>query len=176
MKLMECAASPRSGSYAVKARSSRSRRNGDCARLRRVAAAAPPALTLLALWAANAAATELHFDCARTNESAKVDIDIDRRFLQIMWSEGVAEEFLNGDSYISGPDSFGEKQKVTFVLEVAKNVVTFGADRACLQSGSKRECEDQSSRNTLDLASGEMKYDEGDTVAILHCAPVSRRF
>jgi len=33
-------------------------------------------------------ATEFHFDCARTNQSLKVDIDTDRRFLQLMWSEG----------------------------------------------------------------------------------------
>ena len=120
-------------------------------------------------------ATEFHFDCARTNQSVKVDIDTDRRFLQLMWSEGVAEEYSNGDSYISGPDSFGEEQKVTYVMEASKNVVTFGTDRACLQSGSRGKCQDQSIRNTLDLASGELKYDEGDSVAIFQCAPAPRR-
>lgn len=130
---------------------------------------------LLAFAASSARATEIHLDCARTNQTAKVDIDTERRFLQIMWSEGVAEEFLDGDSYISGPDSFGEKEKVTYVLEIAKNIVTFGTNRVCLQSGSKRKCEDQSIRNTIDLTSGEMKYDEDDSIAILHCEPASRR-
>ncbi|HXY59609.1 MAG TPA: hypothetical protein VEH76_13635 [Methylocystis sp.] len=120
-------------------------------------------------------ATEFHFDCARTSQSVQVDVDTDRRFLQVVWSEGFAEEYANGESYISGPDSFGEKQKVTYVLEVSRNVVTFGADRACLQSGSKRKCEDQSIRNTLDLSSGELKYDEGDSIAIFHCAPAPKR-
>jgi hypothetical protein len=137
--------------------------------------AALPAAMLLILSASNVAATELHFDCARTDQTAKVDIDTDRRFLQIMWSEGVAEEFLNGESYISGPDSFGEKQKVTYVFEAGRNIITFGTDRVCLQDGSKHKCEDQSIRNTLDLASGEMKYDEGDSVAVLRCAPAPRR-
>jgi hypothetical protein len=120
-------------------------------------------------------AAEFHFDCARTNQSVMVDVDTDRRFLQMMWGEGVAEEYSNGDSYISGPDSSGEKQKVTYIVETNKNVVTFGTDRACLQSGTKRKCEDQASRNTLDLTSGELKYDDGDSIAILHCAPAPKR-
>ncbi len=100
-----------------------------------------------------------------------VDVDTDRRFLQMMWGEGVAEEYLDGDSYISGPDSFGEKQKVTYVLSVDNEIVTFGQDRACLESGVKRKCVDQTSRNRLDVARGELKYDDGDEIAILRCVP-----
>jgi hypothetical protein len=133
--------------------------------------------TLLGLMASGAAAaTEIHLDCARTGQVAKVDIDTDRAFLQIMWSEGVAEEYSNGASYVSGPDSFGETEKVTYVVEIARNIVTFGQNRVCVQSGSRRRCEDRSVRSTIDVARGEMKYDEGDQVAILHCAPASRRF
>ncbi|HMK89423.1 MAG TPA: hypothetical protein VK446_07300 [Methylocystis sp.] len=133
------------------------------------------ALAPLICCALPAVATELHFDCARTDQTAKIDLDTDRRFLQILWSEAVAEEFADGQSYVSGPDSFGEKQKVTYVFEASRNVITFGTDRVCLQSGTNRKCADQSVRNTLDVATGELKYDEGDQIAILHCVPASRR-
>jgi len=133
---------------------------------------------LLAFAACPAPAAEIHLDCARTNQSVMVDIDTDRRFLQMMWGQGVAEEYQNGESYISSPDSFGEKQKVTYVLSIEKGVITFGQDRACLQSGTKHQCVDQSSRNTLDVTHGELKYDDGEEVAILQCvpAPPGRRF
>jgi len=136
-----------------------------------------PAVVLIFL-GRPATAEEIHLDCARTNQSVMVDIDTDRRFLQMMWGQGVAEEYQNGESYISGPDSFGEKQKVTYVLSVDKGVVTFGQDRACLQSGSKHPCVNRQSRNTLDVKQGELSYDDGDEIAILHCvpAPPGRRF
>ncbi len=58
------------------------------------------------------------------------------------------------------------------MLSVEGSLVTFGTDRVCLASGTKRKCEDKASRDTLDLATGELKYDEGDdTIAILHCVP-----
>ena len=125
-----------------------------------------------------AVAKEIHLDCARTNQTVMVDVDTDRRFLQMMWGQGVAEEFQNGDSYISGPDSFGEKQKVTYVLTVDKDLITFGQDRSCLQSGTKHPCVDRSSRNTLDVARGALKYDDGDEIALLQCvpAPPGRKF
>ncbi len=125
-----------------------------------------------------ALAEEIHLDCARANQTVMVDVDTDRRFLQMMWGQGVAEEYQNGESYISGPDSFGEKQKVTYVLSVDNGVVTFGQDRACLESGTKHPCVDQKSRNTLDVKKSELRYDDGDEIAILHCAPAppGRRF
>lgn len=130
-----------------------------------------------ALIPAAAGATEIHLDCARSNQTAMVDIDTDRQFLQIMWGEGVAEEFKEGDSYISGPDKYGRKEKVTYVMHVERDVVTFGTDRACRDEGA-RKCVDQHVRNTLDVNRGEMKYDDGDTIAVLKChpAPPGRRF
>jgi hypothetical protein len=135
-------------------------------------------LALAALAAVAAQAKEIHLDCTRTGQTVMIDLDTDRRFLQMMWSEGVAEEFLNGDSYVSGPDSFGEKQKVTYVLDVENQLISFGQDRVCLASGVKRKCVDQTSRNQLDLSRGELKYDDGDEVAVLKCAPAApgRRF
>ena len=118
-----------------------------------------------------AAAKEIHLDCARTDQSVKVGLDTDRLYLEIMWSEGVAEEYTQGDSYISGPDSFGEKEKVTYVVTIDKDLVTFGTDRACLQSGTKRKCVDSQTRDTLDLAKGELKYDEGDQISVFKCKP-----
>jgi hypothetical protein len=125
-----------------------------------------------------ALAEEIHFDCARSNQTVMIDVDTNRRFMQLMWGQGVAEEYQNGESYISGPDAFGEKQKVTYVLSVDKDVVTFGQDRACLQSGTKHPCAEKKSRNTLDVKRGELRYDDGDEIAILHCvpAPPGRRF
>lgn len=122
-------------------------------------------------------AKEIHLDCARDNQTALVDIDTDRSFLQIMWGEGVAEEFKEGDSYISGPDKFGRKEKVTYVMRVHRGVITFGTDRSCTDDDAKK-CVDQHVRNTLDIDRGEMKYDDGDSIAVLKChpAPPGRRF
>jgi hypothetical protein len=135
-------------------------------------------LAILALAATAAAAREIHLDCARAGQTVMIDVDTDRRFLQLMWGQGVAEEYQNGESYVSGPDAFGETQKVTYVFGIDKDVVTFGQDRACIQSGTKHKCVDQASRNTLDMARGELKYDDGDEIAILKCAPAppGRRF
>jgi hypothetical protein len=118
-----------------------------------------------------ATAREIHFDCARTGQTVKVDIDTERRFLQMMWSEGVAEEFLDGGSYVSGPGSFGEKEKVTYVVSFDKEVVTFGQNRVCIESGANPKCADRQTRNTLDMARGELKYDDGDEIAVLRCVP-----
>jgi len=135
-------------------------------------------LAIFALLPGAGAAKEIHLDCARTDQTVAVDVDTDRRFLQLMWGQGVAEEYQNGASYVSGPDSFGETQKVTYVLSVDGNIVTFGQDRTCIQSGTKHKCADQTSRNTLDLSRGELQYDDGDEIAILKCAPAppGRRF
>ncbi|MEF3365726.1 hypothetical protein V3H18_04175 [Methylocystis sp. 9N] len=131
----------------------------------------------LLLIAPGASAKEIHLDCERESQTAMVDIDTDRAFLQIMWGEGVAEEFKEGDSYISGPDKYGRKEKVAYVMHVERDVVTFGTDRSCLEDGA-RKCVDQHVRNTLDVNRGEMKYDDGDTIAVLKChpAPPGRRF
>jgi hypothetical protein len=66
---------------------------------------------------------------------------------------------------------------VTYVVTIEKDLVTFGQDRACRQSGTKRKCVDSQTRDTLDLARGELKYDNGDEIAVFHCqpAPPSRR-
>lgn len=130
-----------------------------------------------ALFAAPATASEIHLDCARSNQTAMVDVDTERQFLQIMWSEGVAEEYKQGDSYISGPDKYGRKEKVVYVMSVDKSLVTFGTDRLCMEDGA-RKCSDQHARSTLDVGRGEMKYDNGDEIAVLVCrpAPPGRRF
>jgi hypothetical protein len=57
--------------------------------------------------APRAGAKEIHLDCARADQTVMVGLDTDKLFLELMWSEGVAEEYKQGDSYISGPDSFG---------------------------------------------------------------------
>ena len=118
-----------------------------------------------------ACAKEIHLDCARTDQTVMVGLDTDKLFLELVWSEGVAEEYKQGDSYISGPDSFGEKEEVTYVVTIDKDLVTFGQDRACLQSGTKRKCVDSQTRDTLDLAKGELKYDLGDEIAVFKCQP-----
>lgn len=118
-----------------------------------------------------AGAKEIHLDCARTDQSVMVAVDTDKLFIEIMWSEGVAEEYKQGNSYISGPDSFGEKEKVTYVVTIDKELVTFGQDRACLQSGTKKKCVDSQTRDTLDLAKSELKYDLGDEIAVFRCQP-----
>jgi hypothetical protein len=135
-------------------------------------------LAVFALVAVAAQAREIHLDCARDGQTVMVDVDTDRRFLQMMWGQGVAEEYQNGESYVSGPDSFGETQKVTYILSVDKDLITFGQDRACLKSGTKHPCVNRNTRNTLDAASGELKYEDGDEIAILRCAPapLGRRF
>ena len=137
------------------------------------------AFVILALAALTtpALAEEIHLDCDRSNQTAMVDIDTGRRFLQIMWSEGVAEEYKDADSYISGPDKYGRKEKVVYVMGLDKSLVTFGTDRLCMEDGAKK-CREQHVRNTLDVARGEMKYDNGDEIAVLTChpAPPGRRF
>ncbi len=120
-----------------------------------------------------ARAREIHLDCTRTEQTVMVDVDTDRRFMQLMWGQGVAEEYRDGESYISGPDSFGRKEKVVDSMSVDKDVVTFGRDRLCLENGSKSKCVDQHSRNTLDEASGVLKYDDGEEIAILRCVPAA---
>lgn len=127
--------------------------------------------------AAHARAKEVHLDCARAGQSAMVDIDTDRAFIQIMWGDGVAEEYKEGDSYISGPDNYGRKEKVVYVMRVDKDVVTFGQDRLCMEDGAKK-CAEQHVRNSLDINAGVMKYDNGDEIAILACHPGApgRRF
>jgi hypothetical protein len=118
-------------------------------------------------------AKELHFDCARTDQTVMVGLDTDKLFIELMWSEGVAEEYQQGESYISGPDSFGEKEQVTYVVTIDKDLVTFGQDRACLQSGAKRKCVDSQTRDTLDLAKSELKYNLGDEIAVFKCQPAA---
>jgi hypothetical protein len=135
-------------------------------------------LFVIATFALPAQAKEIHLDCARTNQTVAVDIDTDKSFLQLMWSEGVAEEFRNGYSYMSGPDSVGRKEKVTHIVNLDTDKISFGEDRICVEDGSKGKCVDKHLRNTLDMATGELKYDDGQVVAILHCAPAppGRRF
>jgi hypothetical protein len=125
-----------------------------------------------------ARAEEIHLDCARPNQSVAVDVDTNRLFVQMMWDEGVAEEYQNGDSYISGPSASGRTEKVTSLVSVAEGAVIFGQDRTCIESGSNGTCRDKHSRNTLDTAAGVLKFDDGGVIALLKCvpAPPSRRF
>ncbi|RTL86556.1 MAG: hypothetical protein EKK29_08705 [Hyphomicrobiales bacterium] len=134
-------------------------------------------LAIAALLAPAARAAEIHLDCGRSNQTAMVDIDTDRQFLQIMWSEGVGEEYKQGDSYISGPDRYGRKERVVYVMNVDRSLITFGTDRLCMEDGAKT-CSEQHVRNTLDVGRGEMKYDNGDEIAVMTChpAPPGRRF
>ncbi len=129
------------------------------------------------LFAASACAKEVHLDCAQADRTAMVDIDTDRAFLQIMWGDGVAEEYKEGDSYLSGSDKYGRKEKVVYVMGVEHDVVTFGTDRLCLEDGEKK-CAGQHARHRLDINRGEMKYDDGDSIAVLTChpAPPGRKF
>ncbi len=137
-----------------------------------------PVFVLAAFFAPPTLAAEIHLDCARANQTAMVDVDTDRQFMQIMWSEGVAEEYKQGDSYISGPDKYGRKEKVVYVMSVDRGLVTFGTDRLCMDDGGAKKCSEQHVRNTLDVGRGEMKYDNGDEIAVLAChpAPPGRRF
>ncbi len=128
-------------------------------------------LALFAWLSAPAQAKVVHLDCARTNQTVAVGIDTDKQFMQLMWSEGVAEEFQNGNSYTSGPDSFGRKEKVMLIMNLDKDKINFGEDRICVEDGSKGKCVDKHLRNTLDLATGELKYDDGEVIAILKCVP-----
>jgi hypothetical protein len=105
-----------------------------------------PVAALLTLLASPAASAEIHLDCARTNQTAMVDVETDRRFLQIQWGDGVAEEFKQGDSYISGPDKHGRKEKVIHLMSMDKSLITFGTDRVCLDDGDKK-CVEQHVRN-----------------------------
>ncbi|PPD46188.1 MAG: hypothetical protein CTY15_02120 [Methylocystis sp.] len=135
------------------------------------------AVVFAGLLAQPAAASEIHLDCERSNQTARVDVDTDRKFLQIMWSEGVAEEYTQGDSYISGPDKSGRKEKVVYVMSMEKSLVTFGTDRLCMEDGAAK-CSEQHLRNTLDVGRGELRYNNGDEIAVLACrpAPPGRRF
>ena len=61
------------------------------------------AAVAICLSAPCAAAKEIHLDCARTDQSVKVGLDTDRLYLEIMWSEGVAEEYTLSLIHISEP-------------------------------------------------------------------------
>lgn len=123
-----------------------------------------------------AQAKEIHMDCVRANQTVAVDVDTTRRFVQLMWSEGVAEEYLNGDSYVSSPSSSGETDKVTYAVNVDDAAVTFGQDRVCIEKGSNGKCADEHPRNMLDTAAGVLKYDDGGPiVAVLKCVSAPPR-
>lgn len=125
--------------------------------------------------APSAGAREIHLDCARHDGTVAVDVDTDRLFVQLMWGQGVAEEYRNGESYVSGPGSPGQ-QKVTYAVSVDKDSVIFGQDRICAGAGGK--CRDAHLRNTLDAAAGVLRYDDSGIVEISKCAPAppGRRF
>lgn len=122
-------------------------------------------------------AREIHLDCKRPDRTVAVDVDTDRRFVQLMWGQGVAEEYLDGDSYVSGPGASGQTQKVTYAVSVDRDAVSFGQDRICAPAGAGR-CRDEHIRNLLDAAAGVLRYDDGGVIAVLACAPAppGRRF
>lgn len=125
-----------------------------------------------------AKAKELHLDCARLNQSVAVDVDTTRLFVQLMWGDGVAEEFQNGVSYVSGPSASGQTHKVTYAVSVDDDAVTFGQDRICVENGIEGKCREHHLRNTLDAAAGVLKYDDDGIIATWKCtsAPPGRRF
>lgn len=131
-----------------------------------------------AIGVSNAAAREIHLDCARPSQSVAVDVDTTRLFVQLMWGQGVAEEYQNGESYISGPSASGQTHKVIYAVSVENDAISFGQDRVCVAAGSDGKCREQHIRNTLDAAAGVLKYDDGGIIAILKCAPAppGRRF
>lgn len=132
--------------------------------------ARPYAFAALALLLApNALASEIHLDCGRTRQTVALDIDTSRRFVQLIWGDGVAEEYRDGDSYVSGASGSGETQKITYAVSVDKDAVSFGQDRVCVAASGK--CRDQHIRNLLDIAAGTLKYDDGGVIAVLKCAP-----
>lgn len=120
---------------------------------------------------AGARAEEIHLDCAAGARSAAVDVDTERRFVQLMWSDGIAEEFQEGFSYDSGPDASGRTEKVTYSVHADGGLVTFGQDRRCVEKGRAGRCAEQRLLNTLDSVRGELKYDDGGVVAIMKCSP-----
>ncbi|MBG0810202.1 hypothetical protein IY145_12520 [Methylosinus sp. H3A] len=123
----------------------------------------------LAARAPAAGATEIHLDCGRTRQTVALDIDTGRRFVQLIWGDGVAEEYRDGDSYVSGASGSSETQKVTYAVNVDKDAVSFGQDRVCVAASGK--CRDQHIRNLLDIAAGTLKYDDAGVIAVLKCAP-----
>ncbi len=64
---------------------------------------------------------------------------------------------------------------MTYVVSADKNVITFGHDHICLEDGAKGKCVNRQLRDTLDVASGELKYDDGDMIAVLKCVPAPPR-
>lgn len=125
-----------------------------------------------------ACAKEIHLDCARPDQTVAIDIDTNRLFVQLMWGQGVAEEYQNGGSYVSGPSASGQTHRVTFAVSVENDAVSFGQDRVCMAVGASGKCKEQHIRNMLDPAAGVLKYDDGGVIAILKCAPAppGRRF
>jgi len=136
------------------------------------------AAALALLLASPIAAREIHVDCAREHQSVMIDADSDRNFIQLMWSEGVAEEYTQGDGYVSGPDSKGRTEKVTYLVDFGKDSVAFGQDRICTPESIAAGCRDKRLRNTLDLSSGLLKYEDQESTIMLKCkeAPPGRRF
>lgn len=122
-------------------------------------------------------AEEIHLDCARANQGAMVDIDTSRNFMQLMWRDGVAEEFHEGESYLSGPDKYGRKERVVYRMHVEGGKITFGVERIC-QENVDAKCESRRLDNQLDITLGEMRYNNGDSILIMTCspAPPGRRF
>jgi len=130
---------------------------------------------VVASGAASALAKEIHLDCSRPNQKVMVDADTDRRFLQLMWSDGVAEEYKDGDFYISAPDPDGSKEKVVYSMSFEHDVLYFGTDRMCLDAGARKRCAEQRLRHTLDVGQGVMKYEDVGAPILLKCAPAPRR-
>jgi len=122
-------------------------------------------------------ARELHLDCSRPSQGAMVDLDTDRRFLQLMWSDGVAEEFQQGAFYISAPDKNGNKRKVVSYMTAERDHVDFGVDHLCLEEATK-PCAPQHIGHRLDLSRNQMSYADGETIGVFACVPgpVGRRF
>ncbi|PWB84236.1 MAG: hypothetical protein C3F11_02325 [Methylocystaceae bacterium] len=148
--------------------------------MRPVLGSARGAVLSFALAAApsSAMAKEIHLDCRRPDRSVAVDVDTSRLFVQLMWGQGVAEEYQNGDSYLSGPSASGQTHRVIYAVSVENDAVSFGQDYLCVAGGADGKCKERHIRNTLDTAAGVLRYDDDGIVTTLECrpAPPSRRF
>jgi hypothetical protein len=131
-------------------------------------------VVILAFAASPALAKEIHLDCAREGRRAMIDVDTDRAFLQMTWGDGVAEEFKDGDFYISGPDSDGAKEKIVYSMSFDKDMLYFGTDRTCVDAGAKGKCGGERLRHTIDLAQGVLKYEDVGAPIVMKCATAAR--
>lgn len=106
-----------------------------------------------------------------------VDIDASRSFMQWMWRDGVVEEFHEGESYLSGLDKQGGKERVVNWMHVDGGKIAFGVEHICR---ARMDAKSVSCHldNQLYITLGEMRYDNGVSILIRTCSSAlpGRRF